>query len=460
MVRIRFSNRGKNDAVAAAARDVDFRHLWRQLRGAGWTSRRPTGIQTDWSYVSPDGARVFAGEDTVVVHALESGLLAQDAQEECKGGEESMHEKTTGATANTSNDEEEVEGVDSAAAASDIRASQIDTTAQLSQNTLDELFGPDIDSDVGLSQTAVTRAFDVAPSDFEAVEAQRDAVMNLQLLSEASGDESDSVQDKPVPVSPGPVLRPRIGLTKDVNFVPDDEDMSAYESFSSGESDGDEIAESDEDMGAASDTDDDDVVTESDAVQLDEAFVQSLQIGSTALSKKDLEARAATLRAMPWSTTSSTFEEEESPYPGLNMEEAQSALELRSLCHSPLLPFFYFMPKTLWVSINEETNRYCDQHLDRRAQASLANQSDQPLPPGRKRETLTQIRRRLMAQAGYRTHEILRVVCLLVARMLCPQKRRFAAHWTMTEDGAVLAGTFGRFMSRNRAKIYYETYTL
>ena len=39
---------------------------------------------------------------------------------------------------------------------------------------------------------------------------------------------------------------------------------------------------------------------------------------------------------------------------------------------------------------------------------------------------------------------------LLVARMLCPQTRRMAAHWSMTEDGAVPPGNFGRFMPRNR----------
>ena len=39
-----------------------------------------------------------------------------------------------------------------------------------------------------------------------------------------------------------------------------------------------------------------------------------------------------------------------------------------------------------------------------------------------------------------------------MARMLCPQKRRFADHWTMTEDGAIPAGNFGRFMGRNRCQ--------
>ncbi|ETP26921.1 hypothetical protein F441_00501 [Phytophthora nicotianae CJ01A1] len=45
----------------------------------------------------------------------------------------------------------------------------------------------------------------------------------------------------------------------------------------------------------------------------------------------------------------------------------------------------------------------------------------------------------------YGAHEI----GLLVAHMLCPQKRRFAAHWSMVEDGAIPAGLFGRYMTRD-----------
>ncbi|POM69679.1 Hypothetical protein PHPALM_14008 [Phytophthora palmivora] len=34
--------------------------------------------------------------------------------------------------------------------------------------------------------------------------------------------------------------------------------------------------------------------------------------------------------------------------------------------------------------------------------------------------------------------------------MRCPQKRRFAAHWSMVKDGAIPAGLFGRYMTRDR----------
>jgi hypothetical protein len=42
------------------------------------------------------------------------------------------------------------------------------------------------------------------------------------------------------------------------------------------------------------------------------------------------------------------------------------------------------------------------------------------------------------------------VIGLLIAWMLCPQNRRFSSHWSLVDDGAIPAGTFGRFMSRTR----------
>ncbi|KAE9341064.1 hypothetical protein PF008_g10808 [Phytophthora fragariae] len=72
-----------------APHDIDFGHLWRQLRAAGWTSKRPTGIQTQWAYKSPEGENVLLGERAVVEYAFKSGLLVEDEEhvgEEDGGG--------------------------------------------------------------------------------------------------------------------------------------------------------------------------------------------------------------------------------------------------------------------------------------------------------------------------------------------------------------------------------------
>ncbi|KAG2953390.1 hypothetical protein C6341_g1981 [Phytophthora cactorum] len=117
--------------------------------------------------------------------------------------------------------------------------------------------------------------------------------------------------------------------------------MSAYESFSSDESDGGALNEEDEDYEGVErgGRGDDDGVSD--------------------------------------------YEESVVAYPSLNTEEAQPVAEQRNLCHSPRLTFFYFMPQSLWVMISVETNRYSLQQVDQRAQAIQAKQTD------RRRETLT-----------------------------------------------------------------------
>ncbi|OWY90783.1 hypothetical protein PHMEG_00040936, partial [Phytophthora megakarya] len=49
-----------------------------------------------------------------------------------------------------------------------------------------------------------------------------------------------------------------------------------------------------------------------------------------------------------------------------------------------------------------------------------------------------------------RAHKILQCIGLLLARMMCPHIRRLSDHWATTSVGAILAGTFGRFMKRER----------
>ncbi|KAJ8548633.1 hypothetical protein ON010_g11037 [Phytophthora cinnamomi] len=266
----------------------------------------------------------------------------------------------------------------------EVRASQIGTPAQRSQHTLYELFGASSDSAVALSQEAVPRAFDLSPSVLQSPEL-RNATTNLQLLSEASGIESE-VEPGDATVAPSRrVLRPRVQLKNDINFVPEDESMSAYESFSSGESDGeDAVDDADGYDGSRVSSDDEDTVSGDDAVKMDEAFIESLQIGKDSLSKRDIEQRTTALRAMKWTSVSSVFEDSATAYSGLHMEDARPVAELRELWRSPLLTFFYFMPKSLGTG-------------------------------HRARETLAQIRRRLKAKPAYKTHEILHIIGLLVA---------------------------------------------
>jgi hypothetical protein len=108
----------------------------------------------------------------------------------------------------------------------------------------------------------------------------------------------------------------------------------------------------------------------------------------------------------------------------------------------------YFVPKSLWIRIAHETNRYKKQTDGARAVRLRRNQMSRkrPVPA----ENVKQIKRRLQAEPPYEAHEIVRVFGLLVAHMLCPRKGRFSNHWSMTEDGAMPSGTFSKYMARNR----------
>uniref|UniRef100_H3GW33 PiggyBac transposable element-derived protein domain-containing protein n=1 Tax=Phytophthora ramorum TaxID=164328 RepID=H3GW33_PHYRM len=262
----------------------------------------------------------------------------------------------------------------------------------------------------------------------------KDAAGKLPVTATELNMESDKITrtsqidtNPPVSTTPmassGRVLRPRVQVKRDVNFVADNERSS------SGKSDGCDVVDEDEyespDRNGANS--DEEVLSDGNTVQLNTAFTEVLQIGNDAQDKKAKMARENTLHAMQWTPAVSTFESDSSAYDALES-------------------FFFFMLKPLWVLIDVETNRYSLEQVERRAMAMQAKQT------ASRRETLVQTHRRLKAKPRYQTHGILHVIGLLVAQMLCSQKRRFSAHWSMAEDGVLPAGNFGRFMSRNRCQ--------
>ncbi|GMF28075.1 unnamed protein product [Phytophthora fragariaefolia] len=225
MARIRSGNRSKADVVAAVSRDIDFGHFWRQLRARGWKYRRPKGIETKGSYVNADGSKVLVGEEAVVAYALESGLLDanENSADEVSGALDqasgAMHQANasvgdvSGAVGDVSAAVDQMTatvdqvgaGVGEASAAVDqvtdtmdqvgagvglVSMSQIDTSVMLSQRTMNELFGTSSScSGAELGREAATETYNSSNREL------RGGVSNLQLLSEASGAESDAQPD-------------------------------------------------------------------------------------------------------------------------------------------------------------------------------------------------------------------------------------------------------------------------
>ncbi|POM69111.1 Hypothetical protein PHPALM_14638 [Phytophthora palmivora] len=227
--------------------------------------------------------------------------------------------------------------------------------------------------------------------------------------------------------------------TDDVNVMVDGELSDEYEAIDSSGSDisdnsGDDMIERREYL-------DDVPALDEEVVHMDDAFVEGMG-GTLTLAAIDKDA----LRRFEWSTPSSSFEPVSGEYPGLSSDVAAPTRELQELADSPMLLLFYFLPKSLWVSITKETNRYKKQTANARAKRirSLQRKRGTATP-----ETIKQIERRLRAEPAYQPHEVLHVIGLLVARMLNPMTRRFSGHWAMAANGAIPAGNFGKFMPRN-----------
>ncbi|ETL32421.1 hypothetical protein L916_15009, partial [Phytophthora nicotianae] len=249
---------------------------------------------------------------------------------------------------------------------------------------------------------AVAKVLDLSQRDLHAEEGLCDAAASLHLLSEPSGQESEREDERAVAPSAAPPRRHQIPAqpTADVNVLQNWENSCDYDELSSGdESDGAAVVDDYRDSGGES----------MNEVEIDQSFLASLHVGDGGLSRADPEERENTLRAMQWTAASTDFETNTTPYPGLGAEKARPVGELLDLWRSPLLTLFYFLPKSLWVSIATETNRYCLQQVAQRAEKMAARQF------GRQRETAAQIARRLRAKEAYGAHEVLLVVGLLVA---------------------------------------------
>ncbi|ETP39508.1 hypothetical protein F442_13044 [Phytophthora nicotianae P10297] len=328
MARLRSSSRTKQATVASMidVRGIDFKHLWRQLRSVGWASKRPSRLTNQWTYTSPNG-QSFVGEDAVVIFAIESGLIRDGSGES----------------------EEEASGGDVVSMEGPVNVSQIDTSVALSQNTISAMFGSDRDSE---------------PAQLE----QSDQGMNVgalqHLLSGAGSNNPDNGRGSDgASVNDGGSVEDDVHVTipiDDVNVMVDGELPDEYEAIDSSGSDssdnsGDDIIERRE-------YPDDAPAPDEEVARMDDAFVEGLG-GTLTLDAIDKDA----LRRFEWSTPSSSFEAATGEYPGLSPDVAAPTRELQELANSPMMLLFYFLPKSLWVSITKETNRYQKQTANARA---------------------------------------------------------------------------------------------
>ncbi|POM74087.1 Hypothetical protein PHPALM_9006 [Phytophthora palmivora] len=118
---------------------------------------------------------------------------------------------------------------------------------------------------------------------------------------------------------------------------------------------------------------------------------------------------------------------------------------------SPLGMFFYFLPKSLWLHIDTETNEYRVQCIPRDAENIRKKQLEvQAKDPRKTVQPHAEIVAKLVRVKPIKPYEIVHVIGLLTARTLCSHTDGLDKHWATREDGAVPRGTFGRYMKRDR----------
>lgn len=107
--------------------------------------------------------------------------------------------------------------------------------------------------------------------------------------------------------------------------------------------------------------------------------------------------------------------------------------------------FYFFLPKSFWLHVASESNRYWSQTLEDRVETAYTNQASAHERPREK------IKARLSKAKPILPHELIRWLGLLVARMLNPSKH-LEMHWSKGSIGVLPPGMFGSVMSRDRFK--------
>ena len=139
--------------------------------------------------------------------------------------------------------------------------------------------------------------------------------------------------------------------------------------------------------------------------------------------------------------------EEHKPFQGAPTVTDDAAAAAKSM--SPIDLFFFFMPKSLWKQVARETNRY-EHHTKnervRQLRQKLRSKYSRQVADVKIEEGL----RRIHAYEEVAPHEILVLLGLLIARSMCPMRMGVEEHWSISPNGAVPAGTWSKFMPRQR----------
>ncbi len=204
----------------------------------------------------------------------------------------------------------------------------------------------------------------------------------------------------------------------------------------------------DADESRSDDEDEDDPIAELGEL-VDRAFMDSLG-GAVNVNAGSVNAEA--LRGMRWSPVTTTFEDGSAQaFPGLTTLPGGPTARLVDIYDNPAALFFAFFPHSLWKTIALQSNLYERQTRAARAADVLASQRRrQTQNPEVVVEDLGAVRGRMRLVPAIEAWEIVRVVGLLVANVLCTHHTGIFQHWSSGAKGVIPTGVFGLAMPRNR----------
>ncbi|GMG17434.1 unnamed protein product [Phytophthora fragariaefolia] len=140
-------------------------------------------------------------------------------------------------------------------------------------------------------------------------------------------------------------------------------------------------------------------------------------------------------------------------YPGLRQGYSGPTAEALRNADSPLALFFFFLPVVLWQHIAMCSNQYHREMLPLRDEERYKRYRQTRLhKPEIPRKTRRDVRHELEDMKTIRPYELCRFVGLLIARTIAPNREKLANHWRLTDEGAILRGSFGSVVQRGRPK--------
>ncbi|POM80422.1 Hypothetical protein PHPALM_1745, partial [Phytophthora palmivora] len=391
-----------------------FRRRWSELLKEGWSSKRPRGLETEYTYCSPDktrgdvrGVDYFVGSEELMryLDVLDKADLERhEAEKTTEQPSNSQTRDGSDGTPSVSPAGRSSPAVQSSIATPQAPASNGNLTQE--QRNLNAAF-----AEVASDDETETRLCPTSPHTPNSDSGSDSAFAS----AEESAEDFESVDSN---------TSTDINVTKAGSLLPDYATLE-----SEGENDDGFSSEQDVEFGACDGDEEypDDDDSDLPDIHFDDALLAAVG-GAAGLTVENLSKKqnAAILANMAH-------------------EEALAAAT------SPVNAPFYFMTPRLWENIATASEDYFAEKMDARVTDQYNKQVQRERrKPGFQRHTREAIQAKMEQSPPITGRDVCVFIGLLIARAIAPNKEKLQHRWKATDEGAIPRGCFGRFMTRDR----------